>query len=977
MCVSSFCLKMRPCCRLPMFLWCGFLIGCSILLEIIDMKTIPKLKILVSSISLALISIQALNAQELPQLKVDTQSNVQRVSITGSNIKKTDAETAAPLQIISKDDILRSGASTVKDILELSTSNDRTAISDLGGENSWASGASGVSLRNLGINSTLVLINGRRLPGYGFADGLQSTFVNIDTLPASAIERVEILKDGASAVYGSSAIGGVINIITTKNFNGVKMTASAQQSLKVAKFDRNQTVGIIGGFGDLDKDGYNIMAGLDLYQRGSYKDDYVNRRLPAYYLALNPSRDTGKIDSLSTGAYPGNFTGRYPSNYADAALAGKTISKPLNGCAEENLISGLCRYNYWKDSDAMPNSQRAVAFMFGTMNFGGGITGTLDAQFANMENDYYTSIPRSNVNGGQLTWYDSIKGELQYFKDPQIPTGHAQNPYSFPIGVNYRFADYPDMFKNVGGSQVHRIVASLQGNNYGWEWDSSVGTMGSQAHQRQRLYRDRYAYADAITSGEYVYGGKNSRELLERMFPLMGSDGKSKESWIDFKAAKDIMTLAGGLLSIAVGADVRHETFKHISMDNILKARIVQYSGASINGSRNVSAAFAELNAPLTKDLEVGFALRADKSGPTKLELIPKSNVSYTVTDSLKLRASLSRGYRAPSLPETGNGGASWFTSGDDPKRCDMANQIWEALQKGNANDRANANVAYYSGCQTSFPSTVTPNVNLEPERSKIYGLGFVLATTKSSYITVDYWNVKRFNEISVYGSDYILANEDKSPDLVIRGALSPEDIDFAQRASELAGVPLGFKVGKVQGVKDQYKNTTKTYVSGLDITMGQRWNLAEYGKIDLKLDAQLNLDYRWYESENKRMSDSYIGYRGQPRLTNVLSLNWSKNAWNIGTRARWTSGTKLAWGEQDTVNSFKACAKRGLKSDQCRLGADLVVDLNASYSGFNNTRIGFNIFNIANRQTQIQYRIGAPLPLRGPVLKLWGEYRF
>ncbi|MBR7799496.1 TonB-dependent receptor plug domain-containing protein [Undibacterium fentianense] len=936
-----------------------------------------KLKTLAAMLSLSFGTSGVVWGQDAVKVSVDEKSQAQRIVVTGSNVKRIDAETAAPLQIITKAEIQQSGAVTVKEILELSTSNDRSAITDLTGANSWASGASGASLRNLGVNATLILINGRRLPSFGFADGLQNTFVNVDAIPASAVERVEILRDGASAIYGSSAIAGVINIITRKDFNGVQVSASKQQSVNNRELGNQSFANISAGYGDINQDGYNVFASLDLYKRGNYSDDFVNRRLPEWYLKLNPSRDTGKIDSLSTGAFPGNYTGRYPSNYSDPKLAGTRISVAMPGCAAANLIDGLCRYNYWKDSDAMPGAERAALYSMGNLKISENLAVWAELQLADTKSTYNTAIPRSNVTGSSLSWYDSLKGELQYFVDPYLPVGHPNNPYSFPIGLNYRFADYPDMFKNIGGSQQYRAVAGVVGTTAGWEWDAAVGYMGGRAHQRQQLYRDRYGYYDAIVKGEYQFGQKNPRSVLDKMFPLMGSDGQSTESWLDFKASRDVMNLAGGPMTLVFGADLRHETFKHKSMDNILQARIVQYSGVSIDGARNVSAAFAELNAPITKKLELDFALRADKSGPTNLEIIPKANASYMVSDHLKLRGTMSRGYRAPSLPETGNGGASWFTGGDDPKRCEMANKIYDALMLGDATDRSNALTAYYSGCETGFPSTVTPNEKLEPERSRIYSLGFVLQASKDTSVTLDYWNVARFNEIAVRGSDYLLAHEDSQAGLVVRGALSPQDLEFGQRASQLAGVPLGFTVGPVQGVRDQYSNITQTKVAGLDFSVRSHWNLGGYGRLTTNLESTVQIDTRYFETDTQKFSENYVGYRYNPRVVSNVSANWSKDVWSLGARGYFQSARKLAWGANDTVNSIEACANRKVSAQGCQLGVDFTVDLYGSYSGFKDLRLGFNLFNLMNRQTQVENRAGGPLPLRGTALKLWGEYKF
>ncbi len=940
------------------------------------MKSHPQLKTMALAISLCLSSHSTVWAQQ-SATSDDDKAAPQRVVVTGSNVKRIDAESASPLQVISRQEIMASGAITAKDILEITTSNDRTGISDLGGANSWASGASGASLRNLGVNSTLILINGRRLPSYGFADGLQSNFVNIDSIPASAIDRIEILRDGASAIYGSSAIGGVINIITRKTFKGIQVSASAKQSLNASKLDNHKSASLLAGYGDYAKDGFNVYGTIDYYKRGAYSDDYVNRRLPSWYTTLNPTRDSSSVGSLSTGAFPGNYTGRYPANYPDKALAGKTISTPLPGCSAANLIDGLCRYAYWKDSDAMPGADRVLVHTAGSLRINDNLSAWAEIQLADTKSTYHTAVKRNNYTGAPVSWYDSMKGELQYFTDPALPVGHPNNPYSFPIGINYRFADHPDMFKNIGGSQQYRAVAGLQGSHAGWEWDGSIGTMTNRAHQRQQYYADRYAYYDAIVSGEYKFGQQNPRALLDKMFPVMGSDGKSTESWVDFKASKEFMQLEGGPLTLVLGGDIRHETLLHKSMDNILAARIVQFSGVSIEGSRNVTAAFAELNAPLTKRLDTTFALRADKSGPTKMELIPKANASYMVSDAIKLRASASRGYRAPSLPETGNGGASWFTSANDPKRCDMANQIYDALMKGNATDKANADTAYYSGCEKSFPSTVTPNKNLEPERSSVYGFGVVLQPSKTMSITLDWWFAHRRNEISTLDNDYILAREDSSPGLVTRGAITPQDIEFARRASELAGTPLAFTVGPIQGIRNQYANLSETKVSGIDVSVKNNWNLAEYGKLSVGMEGSYRLNYQWYDLEKKSLDGGQEGYRYYPRFTGNIHANWSKGPWSANAYGRYTGARKLASSSYDSTNYQTSCNKLGISANDCTLGDDFTLDLSGSYTGFKNTELGFNLGNVFNRPTQVEYRSGGPLPLRGRTLYLWGKYSY
>jgi len=929
------------------------------------LKNLPTMKKSALAISLALMGLQSAYAQDA--------APVQKVVVTGSNIKRVDSETASPVQILTRQEIMESGANTVKDILDNLSNNDRSAISDLGGANSWASGASGVSLRNLGLTATLTLLNGRRLPSYGFADGLQATFVNIDAIPANAIERIEILKDGASAIYGSDAVAGVINIITRKDFKGVTLNASAQQSLRNSMLNKSQTASITVGTGDFEKDGYNVFGHLEAYHRGAYKDRDVFNMLPEWYLKMNPDRAT-----LSTGAYPGNYTGRYPANYADKTLAGKSFTTAAPGCAPELLIGGLCRYDYWKDSDANPAADRVAFFSMGRKKLGDNLTGFAEINFSNTKSTYYTSVPRSNITGVPLTWYDSIKGQMQYFTDPQLPVGHAFNPYSFPVGLNYRFADNPEMFKNVGEARQYRVVAGLEGNHFGWEWDSAIGRMSSTATQKQHLYRDRYGYYDAIVKGEYKFGGTNSQAVLDKMFPEMGSHGTSTQTFFDFKASRELMALGGGPLQLATGFDLRHETFEQASSDNVLNAQIVQFSGVSIQGSRNVGAAFAELSAPFTKQLEGSFALRADKSGTTEAAVVPKLGLSYKATDFLMLRGTAAEGFRAPSLPETGNGGASWFNNGYlDPKRCAMATLMSDALKKGNAIDQANASTAYSLGCSVSFPARVLPNKDLKPEKSNSFTLGLVLQATRDTSITIDYYSIKRRDEISVLGVDETLANEDKKAGLVERGAMTTQDIDLAQRASELAGKPLGFTIGPIATIGAQYANLTKTKVAGVDVDVNSKWNLGEAGKLNTGLEMNYQTDYRSWSSFTNDYSENYAGRRGVPKIRAIAKLGWARGDWNAGTRIYYTSGTTLSWGDLDSANTEQGCIDRGVAAEQCKIAADTTVDFSLNYKGWKNTLLTMNLFNVFNRDTVMQMRPGSSLPLRGRVLKLSVEHKF
>ena len=153
----------------------------------------------------------------------------QRVEITGTNIRRVQSETASPVQTVTREDIEKSGKTSVAELLQtLAVDNQGSVPMTFG--SGFAGGASGISLRGLGAASTLVLVNGRRVAPYGLADDGQKVFADLNMIPLEAVERVEILKDGASSIYGSDAIAGVVNVILRKDYKGIEFSAGGGQA---------------------------------------------------------------------------------------------------------------------------------------------------------------------------------------------------------------------------------------------------------------------------------------------------------------------------------------------------------------------------------------------------------------------------------------------------------------------------------------------------------------------------------------------------------------------------------------------------------------------------------------------------------------------------------------------------------------------------------------------------------------------------
>src|SRR5450830_393772 len=213
---------------------------------------------LIFSGSVAAVSLGMMAAPAMAQ-----DANVQRVEITGSSIKRATAETASPVQVITRDDLMKSGKATVAEYLQTLTADGAGSL-PTGFGNGFAAGSTAISLRGLGATSTLVLLNGRRMAPFARADDGQKSFTDLSTVPMQIVERIEILKDGASSTYGADAIAGVVNIILRKDFTG--LTFKADTGASRYSDAQQHKAAITYGKGSLDEDKYNFVINAEYFK---------------------------------------------------------------------------------------------------------------------------------------------------------------------------------------------------------------------------------------------------------------------------------------------------------------------------------------------------------------------------------------------------------------------------------------------------------------------------------------------------------------------------------------------------------------------------------------------------------------------------------------------------------------------------------------------------------------------------------------
>ena len=817
------------------------------------------------------------------------------IEITGSRIKRMDTETASPVQVITREQIERSGAASVTEVLKSIPSNNSGAF-DENAVASFTPGAGGVSLRGLGAQATLVLINGRRVAPFGFASGGQQTFVDVNSIPLDAVERIETLLDGASAIYGSDAIAGVVNIILRKDFNGFAGSASLGRS---SYGDANSpNFALTLGKGSLATDKYNFFGNFSHTQRGAVKaSDRPNT-------ASADFRRFGLLDQRSSYSYPGNL-------YAAGGLAGGAFRAPMAGCdpvLDGSALNGRCVYDATQHTDIVAKTQRDALFLAGTVDLGSGNELFGDASF--MRTNFLQESPTYSTS----TYYSTYTLPTAAIV---LPVGHPQNPYTTPSMIRYRFADV--LHTTDVQSDTQRLVFGGRGNWMGWDAESALlYSRSSTGVTTNGFIRDSVLVNDVLdangrANNSFIFGNPsaNNPALMASLYPTLRDQGTTSTTSIDLHGSRELGRLAGGAMSVAMGAEFRRESFTS-TPDALIAANEISVLGSSsADGSRSVTALFAELSAPVFKNVETSLAARVDRYSDFGSAVTPKASVKWKVAPTFALRATYSEGFRAPALTEVSSSPSRGFYSGiRDPKLCPVP-------------DTNNPN------CDLSIEAISGSNPNLKPERSKSITAGLVFEPSDSFSIVLDTYNVKRRDEISSIDPDYLLANEANYPGYVVRNS-----------------------AGEIDRLNLQYTNLGSTHVWGYDIDVKSRFNLGENGKITVAGSYNAEPHYMVANVQGAPEVD-YAGTWMQPKSRMKFGVGWDKGPWSSSVNWNYTGSYLRAYTPSDLTCSYES----GANPELCNVSSWTTTDLYVGYKGFKNLDLGLNIQNIGNKQAPIDER--------------------
>ena len=855
-----------------------------------------------------------------------TPQKVEKVEITGSNIKRTDIETVAPIDVITREQIERSGQPTIAEVLRNVPANTGNSYSE-SFSNSFAPGASGISLRGLGQKATLVLINGRRTAGYGFAQNLQDTFVDLNSIPSSAVERIEILKDGASAIYGSDALAGVVNVILRKDYKGLEFSAGGGVAAGKGDYRFSAT----GGFGDLGRDKYSVLGVFDYYKRDMVMLNDTDFGKTRDLRGIGGGRNYQSLTGLGTwqqftnaGAATQNF--RAVDNCA--ASGGRVMTGPqavaaglinLSGNQSAATLAALnaraaasntfCTYDVNGAITALPGTERFGFLGRGTVELSPTLQGYGEVGLSQVKSKQIFTAPFFNTTA--LT--PTSVGLRPFAYTVNFAPGVAGNPFN-------SLARYSGSLNDMGTrnseikSESYRLLAGLKYTIGPFDGDSAIGWSRNQVDNANsnRLTLAGVSSAFGIstapqppvptaTSSTYNLNNSslNSQAVRDSIRANFNRKSTSELKFIDTRMSTEFGQLPGGPIGLAVGAEYRSENLNDVPALIAQQGLILGQGITATNGSRNSFAIFAEAGLPILKTLEAQLAVRSDHYSDYGSSTVPKIGLKWKPIPQFVLRANWGEGFRAPTLPEISPSVATFFTQVNDP----ITNQ----------------NGVNISGIYAGNP-------NLKAETTKSTTIGAVFEPTRDLNMSVNWYNIEWKDQIGSFGFQ-TLVNGNGIIDGVQRGTVVRDPV-----------------TNNIVTVSTNFTNLSKVTTSGLDFDAVYRMNTT-YGRLAFDMGGS-------YIEKYTVDGGDYAGNNGYgasfPRIRGFARVNWDRGPWSAAATVNYIH----SYYQQALAGSYFSTAndpryQTGIYGE--KIGSRTTLDVYGGYEFNNKLKINASVINVAD----------------------------
>ncbi|KAA9130177.1 TonB-dependent receptor plug domain-containing protein [Marinihelvus fidelis] len=904
--------------------------------------------------SLALACSLALLPLSGPALAQDTNDDedvdrvLEEVVVTGTQIRGASINEALSVSVISSDDIEALGISSGDELLDVIPEQGQNFFNEAeniaGGVNAARGDIGAFNLRNIGTGNTLVLMNGRRVVNAASyqTEEVGGSFVPVATansaaIPVFGLDRLEVLRDGASAIYGADAVAGVVNTVMRDDYEGLTVSGRWQTYDNIPRDDYTATVEWGGSFNS-----GRTYAGLfaTFYHRDRVNSQDDEKWADSDYRRLIPEGSPWEGDTAfrndSANSLWGQFDivgDRYNLNDLDITdSAGEFETYPIGdprceGGFQINEFTcghadgqGTYRYNLNENRDVASELDRINLYTYLNHEFDNGIESYTELGWYQAKSNLYrhpaASFTAVKLRVGPENYYNPFGpcGSPNRLPDSIIGTEVPCEGLQLEID-NYRFAELPRIVDVE--NETYRLLQGFRGSfGNNWDWDSAVlyskASRDDVTHNRvsNQLMQDALEDPTEAAYNPFV-GGMGSN--IERALVDVYRNSESDLALADFKLTNPSIfnTWAGGVGFLA-GAEYRRESFKDDRdprLDGTIQftdwqndtypfiSDIVNSSPTPDNeGDRNVASLFTEFIVPLHETLDVQLALRYENFSDVGSTTVPKVAFGWTPTEWLMFRGSWSEAFRAPNL----------ITINETLVVRNNTNTDWACEYAAEYGGDPDQDIL---DCSYNMQRRAQGSQELEPEKSDNSSLGIVLTPTENLTLTVDFWKIKKEDTIGLFGEEnhtmldllYRLQAGTGSCASVGNPALGRIDPDDDQIAIyTAAGI---CPAGDVEFVDDNYQNLDVRKVEGydfgvyydLDTNYGD-WSFRWQGSIYTRYDqepggaAQVLLDAQ----EDGTLPSNYpvTGF------SDLLRMDGNQEK-KMNARARWRLdewGATVAW---------------------------------------------------------------------------------
>ena len=855
---------------------------------------------------------------------------LEKFEVTGSNIKRVDIEGPSPIKVISRQEIDATGRTNLTDLLRELPEAGAIGINE-GGTTASVRGSTALDLRGLGANNTLVIVNGRRVAPTGNNSG-GTVFVDLNRFPLAMVERIEVLKDGASAIYGADATSGVVNIILRKDYTGAELDVSYGNSLNTDVAEK--TYSFFGGASS----GKASAVGITRFERGALKaadTDFANNAdLTTKFAAQGGNyvadAAAGYFDLRSgtgpqariglTGAAAGQINGVNGVNIPGLAMGAPITRLPgTGGAAAGTLASATPSFTNPSRSSTGGTYNAAAAGTYESQrlspggnpsnlyNFQEFVWLTPEVERTGINTTFrYDLTP--NTNFYLETAFQQNKSHIELAPSPIstagdnniiVPKTNYWNPFGVDVAFNFRPVDIGARKADITNDS-YRMVAGVKGTILSrWNWDTyysydndKVVDVTTNAISESRL---RASLAKNNPDALNIFGGASYRNPTSVLDSIRVTSQKGGYSTLDLwhgQISGDIFELPTGTLGGAVLLEARKEKFGEAndSISTTLDDIIGQVKLAdSTNARRTVESVAMELNAPLLRSgslplvhsLALTVAGRFEKfSEGYDSGVTPYYGIKYQPIKSLVLRATYNEAFRAPTLPQLFGG-------------------IRESLPNGLSDLRRPQALTGdpFDGAATQRLVRAGGNPNLTPETAKgmQYGFVFEVPWKKLQGLSFgsSYFRIEQENLITTTGTAFIRQNEvgggtaglitrdpgtetyTNTTSAAINVLSGPNNATTAVAPGQTVTVP-----GRIRSILDGVLNLAFQKIEGYDMEVNYRKRTTNYGQFSLRSSASYTKFYGFTRTTNPV---NVAGRDGYPRIRIQSSMLWSRKEHSAG----------------------------------------------------------------------------------------------